>query len=125
MTKKPVVADAPILLSGAALSDPVGHYMVRGTNPNGSSYTGEVLVTRTGQTFRVLWRIGRQSFVGTGIAEDETIAVSYQAGGRRRHRPLFAHGHRPLGGNMDPRRQPGDRHRRLDPALILTHRAIS
>ena len=51
MTKKPVVADAPILLSGAALSDPVGHYMVRGTNPNGSSYTGEVLVTRTGQTF--------------------------------------------------------------------------
>jgi hypothetical protein len=41
MTKKPVVADAPILLSGAALADPVGHYMVRGTNPNGSSYTGE------------------------------------------------------------------------------------
>jgi hypothetical protein len=82
VTKKPVGAAAPMLLSGAALADPVGHYMVRGTNPNGSTYNGEVLVTRTGQTFRVVWRIGRQSFVGTGIASDETIAVSYQAGGR-------------------------------------------
>jgi hypothetical protein len=81
MTKRPAVeqSHAP---SGAALSDPVGHYMVRGTNPNGSSYTGEVLVTRTGQTFRVAWRIGRQCFVGTGIAVEDSIAVSYQTGPR-------------------------------------------
>ena len=67
--------------SGAALSDPVGHYMVRGTNPNGSSYTGEVLVTRTGQTFRVVWRIGRQSLSGRGLRPTKP-SRSYQAGGR-------------------------------------------
>jgi hypothetical protein len=81
MAKKPAIEPSAVP-SGIALTDPVGHYMVRGTNTNGSAYTGEVLVTRTGQTFRVAWRIGRQRFVGTGIAVEDSIAVSYQTGGR-------------------------------------------
>jgi hypothetical protein len=82
MTKRPFAAGAAILLSGGVLNDPVGHYLVRGTNPNGSQYAGEVLVTRTGDTYRVVWQIGRQTFVGTGIASSDGIAVSYQVGGR-------------------------------------------
>ncbi len=60
---------ATFLMSGASYADPTGRYTVRGTNPGDSKpYTGQVLVARTGQTYQVLWSIGGQTYVGTGIA---------------------------------------------------------
>jgi hypothetical protein len=65
----------------ACADDPVGRYTVQGTNPgNGSAYSGTVVVERTGDTFRVTWDIGRQTFVGTGIGSDEGLAVVYRSG---------------------------------------------
>jgi hypothetical protein len=67
--------------AGAALADPVGHYDVSGQNPGGgSTYSGSVVVERTGDTYRVTWTIGRQRFVGTGIGSADFIAVSYRSG---------------------------------------------
>ena len=80
IVKATATAAAAFLLSTAALADPVGRYSVRGTNPNGSSYSGEVRVSRTGDTYRVVWDIGNQTYTGTGIGNDDFIAVSYRAG---------------------------------------------
>ena len=37
-------------------------------------------VERTGDTYRVTWDIGGQTFVGTGIGSDNGFAVSYRSG---------------------------------------------
>jgi len=63
--------------------DPVGRYRVVGSNPaNQTKYAGMVTVERTGETFRVTWRIGKQVFVGTGIGGDNGFAVAYRSGNR-------------------------------------------
>ena len=81
MIAKGLAASAAMFLfCGVAIADPVGRYSVRGTNPNGSAYSGSVQVTKTGDTYRVVWDIGGQTYSGTGIGNDDFIAVSYRAG---------------------------------------------
>ena len=43
-------------------------------------YSGTVTVERTGETFRVTWDIGNQTYVGTGIGSEKGIAVTYRSG---------------------------------------------
>ncbi len=83
MFAKFVAAGAALLIGTvAALADPVGRYSVRGHNPGNesSTYSGSVSVTRTGDTYRVTWDIGSQTFVGTGIGSRDFLAVSYRSG---------------------------------------------
>jgi hypothetical protein len=69
------------LVATAAAADPVGQFAVAGTNPGGGSgYSGVVNVERTGDTYRVVWNVGGQRYNGTGIGNDEFIAVSYRSG---------------------------------------------
>ncbi len=72
-----------LLISTAAAfaADPVGSYNVTGTNPgNGSHYRGTVSVTRTGDTYRVVWVVGGTRYVGTGLGDKNFLAVSYRSG---------------------------------------------
>jgi len=71
-----------LLLSLAgALADPVGRYEARGTDAqNGGPYTASVTVERTGDTYRVTWIVGRTQYDGTGIGNNEFLAVSYRSG---------------------------------------------
>ena len=72
-----------LVMSGtwAYAGDPVGRYSVVGSNPGGQGrYSGTVTVERTGDTFRVTWNIGSQTFVGTGIGSDKGFAVTYRSG---------------------------------------------
>ena len=79
-----------LAIGGAALlwsvvaafaADPVGSYSIQGTNPGGKgSYTGTVTVTKTGDTFRVIWLVGGTRYIGTGIGDKNFIAVSYKSG---------------------------------------------
>jgi hypothetical protein len=74
---------AALVLSStlAFAGDPVGRYSVVGTNPgNKARYSGTVRVERTGETFRVTWDIGSQTFVGTGIGSEKGLAVTYRSG---------------------------------------------
>ncbi|MGE0565376.1 MAG: hypothetical protein AB7O50_12760 [Pseudolabrys sp.] len=76
---------ASVLLASFATSalaaDPAGTYRVDGTNPgNGSAYSGTVTVSKTGETWRVVWVVGNTRYVGTGIGDRNFIAVSYRAG---------------------------------------------
>ena len=65
----------------AFAGDPVGRYGVVGTNPgNKTRYSGTVRVERTGDTFRVTWDIGSQTFVGIGIGNEKGLAVTYRSG---------------------------------------------
>jgi hypothetical protein len=72
---------AVVLTGTAALADPVGKYDVEGKNPSGSTYSGTVSVEKTGETFKVTWNVGGTKYIGTGIGNDEFIAVSYTSGG--------------------------------------------
>jgi hypothetical protein len=72
------------LTLATAVAEPVGRFKVIGTNPGdpNSRYSGTVVVTRTGETYRVIWQIQGQQYEGTGIGNKEFIAVSYTAGGQ-------------------------------------------
>jgi hypothetical protein len=75
------VAAAACLVSAAAFADPVGQYTVTGTNPGntGSTYAGTVAVQRTGDTYQVSWVIAGTRFAGTGIGNQDFLAVSYRS----------------------------------------------
>jgi len=65
----------------AFAADPVGQYTISGTNPGGNGqYSGTVSVTKTGETYRVIWVVGGTRYVGTGIGDKNFIAVSYKSG---------------------------------------------
>jgi len=67
--------------TSAFAGDPAGSYNVVGSNPGGRGrYSGTVTVERTGDTFRVTWDIGSQTYVGTGIGSEKGIAVTYRSG---------------------------------------------
>ena len=70
-----------IVSPSAFAGDPAGSYNVTGSNPGGRGrYSGTVTVERTGDTFRVTWDIGNQTYVGTGIGSEKGIAVTYRSG---------------------------------------------
>lgn len=74
---------AALLWSAVAAfaADPVGTYNVEGTNPGDkSSYKGTVTITKTGETYRVIWIVGGTRYIGTGIGNKDFIAVSYKSG---------------------------------------------
>ena len=67
--------------SVAIAAEPVGHYKVEGKSPDGGgSYTGTAVVTKTGDTYKVVWTIDGETYVGTAIANNEFIAISYKSG---------------------------------------------
>ncbi|HTV38586.1 MAG TPA: hypothetical protein VMF12_19310 [Xanthobacteraceae bacterium] len=72
-----------ILLCGVAAAfaaDPLGTYNVEGKSPDGSTYEGTATVTRTGDTFKVVWEIGNDKYIGTAIGNKDFLAVSYTSG---------------------------------------------
>jgi hypothetical protein len=66
----------------ALAADPVGSYTIEGTNPGGKgTYSGTATVTKTGETYRVVWVVGGTRYVGTGIGDKNFLAVSYSSSG--------------------------------------------
>ncbi len=84
------------LLATAAWADPTGRFDVVGTNPDsGGEYRGTVTVTRTGETYKVVWDIAGTRFIGTGLGalvqdgrytvgpahpDDTSISIGYVSG---------------------------------------------
>jgi hypothetical protein len=58
----------------------VGTYSVDGTNPNGSHYTGTVVVQATGDTYLVTWTVSGSNSVGRGVFLGTTMAVGGTVG---------------------------------------------
>jgi hypothetical protein len=78
-----LVATIGVLALGvlAASAEPAGKYSVKGHSPgNDQGYTGQVVVTKTGDTYQVIWEIGGQIAVGTGIGSANFLVVTYLTG---------------------------------------------
>ena len=78
-----ILVAAAVLWStvSALAADPAGTYRVEGANPGGSGkYSGTVSVTKTGETYQVVWIVGSTRYVGTGIGNKDFLAVSYKSG---------------------------------------------
>jgi hypothetical protein len=78
-----VVVSAALLWSAAAAfaAEPSGTYRIEGANPGGKGqYKGTVSVTKTGETYQVVWVVGSTRYVGTGIGNKDFLAVSYKSG---------------------------------------------
>ena len=85
------------LLSASARAGPEGIFAVEGTSPGGGqTYTGTVSVKRNGQVYEVVWQVGGERFVGTGLgaawikgalvmgpaaAKDVALSISFASSG--------------------------------------------
>lgn len=65
----------------AVAAEPVGNYTIAGSNPGDhGKYAGTVSVTKTGDTYHVVWVVGGTRYIGTGIGDKNFLAVSYKSG---------------------------------------------
>jgi len=69
------------LMSAPALAQVQGRYLVEGRS-EGSGYTGTATVSKTGDTYRVEWRVGDERYSGTAIGDDNFLAVSFTSSGK-------------------------------------------
>jgi hypothetical protein len=68
------------LATVAFAADPVGTYEVQGNNPGGTAYEGTVTVTKTGDTYHVVWEVGGTKYTGTAIGNKDFLAITYRSG---------------------------------------------
>ena len=68
------------LLATAALADPSGKYAVDGKGPDGNGYKGTATITKTGDTYKVVWSIAGEKYIGTAVGDDDFFAVGYKSG---------------------------------------------
>ncbi|MBL4758528.1 MAG: hypothetical protein JKY32_13115 [Rhizobiales bacterium] len=63
-----MVAVSFLFAATGVFASPVGTYDVVGTHPDDDGeYTGVVTVTRTGETYQVIWDVQGTRFIGTGL----------------------------------------------------------
>ena len=76
-----IAALVPLSASAKQDYDFAGAYEVYGHNPDGeSTYSGEVSIAWSGETYHVEWYIGDQLFIGTGIGLGDVLSVGYDGG---------------------------------------------
>jgi hypothetical protein len=63
-------------LSRAKSRKPVGKYRISGTNPNGSTYTGEVEIKSWSDAFEVARKIGSDETSGTAVGFDGALVIN-------------------------------------------------
>lgn len=64
----------------AAAAQVAGRYDVEGQNPDKTTYVGSVTVEKSDETYRVVWTIDGVRYIGTGIGNDDAMAISYRSG---------------------------------------------
>src|SRR5262245_53497778 len=67
----------PLSTQGMAQGNLDGVYDVQGVNPNGSTYSGEVTIQRQGSSYQFRWRIGSQTFQGSGALRGGSLTVNW------------------------------------------------
>jgi hypothetical protein len=72
-----------IAFAGPASAQGPGDYVVKGKEASGNSYSGSASLTQTGEnTWRIVWRIGSQTWNGFGIGDGKVIAANFSGHGR-------------------------------------------
>ena len=68
------------MAAAAAAQSLAGRYEVRGTNPNGSSYSGTAEIIQTsGSTCRIAWHVGSE-WTGICMLSGDVFAAAYHSG---------------------------------------------
>ena len=74
------IADKPAAPPQAAASDINGDYIISGTNPNGSTYDGNLNITKQGEVYQFSWTSGPREYDGVGVRSDDIVAVAFTDG---------------------------------------------
>lgn len=53
-----------------------GDYEIEGTNPDGGTYTGQLSIVPTGETWAAMWLTGGEAY-GMGLVVDEVVVLGY------------------------------------------------
>jgi uncharacterized caspase-like protein len=64
----------------AAIGDvppPEGDYLVEGRNPEGKHYKGTVTIAKSGDRYRLKWKVAGQEYEGEGTLEDNFLTVEW------------------------------------------------
>jgi hypothetical protein len=71
------------MLPTVSLAEGPGQYRIKGTDARSkAAYSGTAQLTKTGEdTWRIVWRIGGQSWNASGIGDGKVIAANFSAQG--------------------------------------------
>lgn len=56
-----------------------GQYSAMGQNPNGTTYSGIVNITKKNETYMFIWKIANSTFSGSGYLEGDLLTVQWGA----------------------------------------------
>ena len=65
----------------AVAADVTGSYSCRGTNPDGTPYSGSTVISRNGGGYTLKWTFGEAGHSGTGILTGDLLSASFGAPG--------------------------------------------
>ncbi len=70
-----------VCVAPMAAAEDSRHFEVIGVNPaDGTSYAGDVLMQKTGETYRLEWSLGGKRITGTAIGDGQHLAVTTERG---------------------------------------------
>jgi hypothetical protein len=85
MLRRSVIAAAAaaFLLPAAAQAEGPGQYRIKGVDARSKAeYSGTAQLTQTGEgTWRIVWRIGGQTWNASGVGDSKVIAANFSAQG--------------------------------------------
>jgi hypothetical protein len=59
------------------LATPNGRYLVSGRNPDGKTYSGDVVISRQGSRLRLDWKVSNSNYQGTGTLVGNLLTVDW------------------------------------------------
>lgn len=66
-----------------ALAGGPGDYKIKGFEPSGAQYSGTATLTQTGKdTWKIVWKIGRETWIGHAVGDVRVMAISYKGEGK-------------------------------------------
>jgi hypothetical protein len=82
--KSLMLSAAMILMGGwVAAQDVTGHYLVKGTNLDGSIYEGEAQITATSDvTCEIVWQTGGSTSSGICMRDGNAFSAGYELNGK-------------------------------------------
>jgi hypothetical protein len=57
-----------------------GNYRADGKNPDGTTYTGEVVIRRENAVYYITWKIGKQALYGSGTLNKNILNIRWGSG---------------------------------------------
>jgi hypothetical protein len=73
---------SPLAAHADAAKDVAGHYVANGVGVNGGKYQSDVTITKTGESYAIVWKFNDRSFTGIGILRGDVLSVGWSNDGK-------------------------------------------